>query len=357
MTKDRLYWVSQFCGWTIYILLIWVINQLDGREMTLFFCSNLVSTFVLGIAISHVYRHIILRFNWLNIKIKALIPRVIISSFLCGFIYYFIHSFISDVVLGGDEFSFEPIVVLKSTLNLTINFLLWTLLYFLFHFIQNYRKEEIKNLQWQAHSREVELNKLKSQLNPHFIFNAMNTIRALVDENPEKSKQSITQLSNILRSSILMSRKKVIPLAEEIQLVRDYLGIEETRYEERLKVRFDIPEELMNYLIPPMIVQTLVENGIKHGISNLQEGGEISISAKEGKNCMTIEIENSGNLLDNDSSETGFGLINSKQRIQLLYGEKGQLTIQNTNRGTVLACLVIPKKPKRFKSSQTMFNF
>jgi len=356
MSKERLYWTSQFIGWFIYILLMWILNRLDGKVLNLYFYGNLVTTFVLGVLISHGYRKLIIKLNWLRLKIILLIPRVILASAVCGLIYFFIHSLISDLIISGISPSFKPLVVLQTTLNLSVNFVMWSLLYFLFHFIQNYRKEEIKNLQWQALSNEVELNKLKSQLNPHFIFNSMNSIRALVDENPSKSKDSITQLSNILRSSLLMGRKKVISFSEELQLVKDYLGLEETRFEERLKIVFQIDENAYDHKIPPMILQTLVENGIKHGISKLEKGGTLSIFAEKRGTDLYISIENTGELLEPEKKEKGFGLLNSRQRLKLLYGDRASLNIRNTDHNTVLAELIIPEETRVFRIKTDLTN-
>ena len=177
----------------------------------------------------------------------------------------------------------------------------------------------------------------------------MNSIRALVDENPEKSKDSITQLSNILRSSLLMGRQKVIPLSQELQLVNDYLSLEQTRFEERLKVEFKIEEGTLEHKIPPMMLQTLVENGIKHGISQLAEGGKIIIGAKKDQDNLILTIENTGNFREEKEREPGFGLLNSRQRLFLLYGEKGVLTISNTNSNSVLAEVTIPENMKEIK--------
>ena len=352
MSKERLYWVCQLLGWFTYILLMWILNRLDGLEMSFYFFINLFTTFTLGILVSHTYRELIIQLDWLKLKIVDLIPRVILTSILCGVAYYFLHTLISEVIIAGQKVELSPIDILQSTLNLSLNFVLWSLLYFLFHFIQNYRKEEIKNLRWQALSTEVELNKLKSQLNPHFVFNSMNSIRALVDENPEKSKDSITQLSNILRSSLLMGRQKVIPLKEELQLVYDYLALEQTRFEERLETAFFIDENVKDHKIPPMLLQTLVENGIKHGISKLEEGGKIIIKAeKEGKS-LKMSIENSGYFRDEKERDPGFGLLNSRQRLILLYGERGSLNISNTENKTVLAEVIIPSRIKEFNSSK-----
>jgi len=341
--REQLYWVSQFSGWLIYTLLMWALNRLDGMVMSWYFMSNLVATFILGVLISHIYRGIIIRLDWLRYKIIQLIPRVILASILLGVTLLFFHTIVSEVIIANEIPTFEGLTILQTTINLSVVFMMWSLFYFLFHFIQNYRREEIKNLRWQAVSNEVELNKLKSQLNPHFIFNSMNSIRALVDENPQRSKDSITQLSNILRSSLLMNRQKVISLAEEIQLVNDYLALEQTRFEERLEVQIDIPKHTLDHKLPPMLLQTLVENGIKHGISKLENGGKIEIQAEKQDNELHLCIENSGQFSTNGQRETGFGLVNSRQRIQLLYGEKGKLWISNTAKGTVRAEVVIPE--------------
>ena len=346
MSKQHFYWLSQICGWLVYVILIWIINRLEGENISPTFYLNLAIIFILGVGISHLYRSLIIRLEWLSLRIIALIPRMLLASMICGLIYFMLHSLITDIFIRDMNWFGEPMVALMSILNLSANFVLWSLLYFLFHFIESYRKEEIKNLEWEALSREVELNRLKSQMNPHFIFNAMNTIRALVDEDPKQSKEAITQLSNILRNSLFMGRSRVITLSEEIQLVKDYLNIEKARFEERLEIDVLIPEDVLNFLVPPLLIQTLVENGIKHGIANLPEGGKLAIIAKiTPDHKLVVVIENDGEYLPSNNKRSGFGLINSRQRINLLYGDQGSINIENTKE-KVRAILEIPPKPK-----------
>jgi sensor histidine kinase YesM len=349
MDKKKLYWVSQLCGWLSYVVLMGILNTLDGASVDSTVLINLVTTFLLGVGTSHLYRKLIIKLNWLRLKIAQLIPRVLGASIVFGAGFIFIHTVVSEILIAGGEFDLVWIEVLQLTLNLAVIFMLWSLLYFLYHFINNYRKEEIKNLQWQALQNEIELNKLKSQLNPHFIFNCMNIIRALVDEDPKKSKDSITRLSNILRSSLLMGRKKVISLEEELNLVNDYLNLEETRFEERLQLKMEIEEKALDHLLPPMLLQTLVENGIKHGISKLPEGGEVIIRAKKKGDLLHLEIENSGQLNESLESATGFGLVNTKQRLSLLYGDRAVFEIRNKDPKKVLAIIEIPSETNHFK--------
>ena len=350
MNKIRLYWTCQVIGWGGYVFLITVLNRLSGNSIDLAFLFNTLSTFVIGILTSHLYRNIIVKYNWLRLSIPKLIPRVLITSAVFATAFYFLHSFISEIVIADRIISFRFLEVFESVLNLTANYILWTLLYWLFHFIENYKKEEIKNLKWQAAKNEIELNKLKSQLNPHFIFNSMNSIRALVEDYPHKAKESITQLSNILRNSLLMGKKKFIGFNEEMDLVNDYLALEKTRFEERLEVRMDIDPEAERFHVPPLMIQTLVENAIKHGISKIPSGGEVFVKAKVREGRLIISIENNGHYGHNGfylgagSGDKGFGIKNTVQRLNLLYGNEALFHIGNIVGGKVKASVTIPYK-------------
>ena len=349
--RKKLYWISQVVGWALYVVILLILSELAGYNypVNIKMVFNSATTFILGICATHLYRELILRLDWLRLKIVELIPRLLGASLGLSIIYNVVHRFISDLVIDnfGIDFDFETFF--QGVLNFWLVFLVWSLFYFLFLFIQNYRREEIKNLRWQAMKNEIELNKLKSQLNPHFIFNSMNIIRALIEEDPEVAKVSITRLSNILRSSMLMGRKKVILFSEELQLVHDYLNLEKTRFEERLNLKFEINDDCLNHTIPPMILQTLVENGIKHGVSKLQEGGIVDVYATLKETDLVVEIKNSGVYKQEKEGEIGFGLINTKQRLQLLYGNRAQFTIENIPGNMVLSRLVIPSELNKLK--------
>lgn len=330
-SRKKLYWFSQIYGWLFYIVLLGIINQLNNKSNESVLLINMFVTFVLGVSISHLYREVVLRLHWLKLSVSKLIPRVLLACVFFGSTFLVLHTFISEVVFYGSWPSMEGLEILQLIINLSGMFMIWSLLYFLFHFIENYRQEEIKNLKWRAAKNEIELNKLKSQLNPHFIFNSMNSIRALVDENPIKAKDAITQLSNILRSSLLMGKKELISFKEELELVKDYISLEKTRFEERLQIQMNIDNTLMDFMVPPMMVQTLVENAIKHGISQLPKGGEVCLTAKKTTTSIDIIITNDGVLKEKDSIDTGFGLKNTVQRLQLLYNDEYSFSIFNQN--------------------------
>ncbi len=341
--KKQLYWISQIVGWLLYAIVVGVFNVLTGSRLSTELFFSLLSIFLIGMAVAHTFRLIIVKLNWMRFNIPRLIPRILLGALTIGVLVYFLQLIIIDGLIVQSTYQFNFKDAFPSIINWTLLYLMWSLLYFLFHFVTNYKKEEIKNLKWQAAKNEIELNKLKSQLNPHFIFNSMNSIRALINEDPNLAKEAITQLSNVLRNSLLMGKQKLIPFGDEMKLVNDYLGLEKTRFEERLTIERDIDKNTEVFLIPPLMVQTIVENGIKHGTSKLIDGGILSITASIENEKLKIVIYNSGFYDTTKESETGFGLLNTVQRLKLLYGKAASFEIENVDNG-VKAVLIIPKE-------------
>lgn len=345
--REAIYWSAQLLGWSTYVLLSamrgYLLDSLSTDLLKL-----LVTTFILGITLSHLYRLYIIRQKWVLLPLPSLIGRVFFATIVMGFIFSFILAIISDLFFSGFKelivFPFEGLFFL--TMNWIVIFILWSALYFAVKFLWNYRTEEIKNLQYQALNNEVELNNLKSQLNPHFMFNSMNSIRALIDDEPNSAKDAVTQLSNLLRSSLLTSKKKFIPLAEELKLVRDYLALEKIRYEERLDATLNLSPDLLFCMVPPLMLQTLVENSIKHGISTLPEGGKLIIEGSKQSHFFELKVINSGVFNPKKkTSSTHVGLKNTKKRLLLLYGNRSKFSIENIeidNKPFVLTKLILP---------------
>ena len=229
--------------------------------------------------------------------------------------------------------------------------LFWSVFYLIYHYFERYNL----SLKRQAEMNEIELNNLKSQLNPHFIFNALNSIRALIDEDPKKSKLAITQLSTILRSTLVSDQNSLSKFEEELKTVKNYLGLEMIRYEERLKVNFDIDPASYSYQVPPLMLQTLVENGIKHGISQLKEGGEIRVESKVQDGKLHIAIRNSGQLRKTNgkkyNGKSGLGLINTQRRLSLIYGDQAKFKIRNESGSMVLTELILPLNSMNYESA------
>lgn len=353
MSKRTIYWICQVGGWLFFVLFNILLSRLSN-EFDINVAKNMAVLFVFGIIVSHLYRNVIVRMGWLKINILQLFPRVVIAVAFFATIME-MGQFSVDWLIGiADNQRYRLDSVLYNGFQLAILLFFWSVIYFLVHYIENYKKAEIENFKWQASINEIELNKLKSQLNPHFMFNAMNSIRALVDENPVKSKDAITQLSNILRNTLQMGKNKVIPFDEEMKIVNDYLALEAIRYEERLKASVEVDPGSSAFSVPPLMIQTLTENGIKHGISKLTQGGILNIHTKVKEQRLYISIRNSGQIKNKSESETesGFGIKNTLQRLQLLYGKEAAMSIRNENEDTVLTELVIPKNVINHENSK-----
>jgi LytS/YehU family sensor histidine kinase len=279
------------------------------------------------------------RWRWLNIGIPQIIPRVLASIVLIGFVIFFLRFPVSLLLnVGGVSLTTGQVVGLSAFYMFLL--FLWMTFYFIYHYLERYNK----SLKYEAYLVQSELNNLKSQLNPHFIFNSLNSIRALVDENPQKSKQAITQLSGILRNSLAFDKKGLTKFEDEMRVVRDYLSLESIRFEERLRTEFDIHPQSNEFLVPPFMVQTLVENGIKHGVSKLTQGGIVQLKTQVDNNRLKILIRNSGHLMNGAKrGKGGVGIKNTMQRLKLLYGDDASFRIVNETNNFVLTEIIIPQ--------------
>ncbi|MGB0524314.1 MAG: sensor histidine kinase, partial [Flammeovirgaceae bacterium] len=377
LSKKNLYWLCQAAGWgTILLLLclnntgpensaidIFVQEYFDKKgvdpnsflysisTMVDLLIDSLFTTFCLFL-ISHLFRFFIHRRLWLKLYFAQLLPRIAIAAFVLSFIalpFQYLFSWIFT------QTNFDTSEYVSAFIEGALFYLFWLVGYFLYHYVNNYNR----NLKLEAMINEFELNKLKSQLNPHFIFNALNSVKALVDEDPEKAKDSIYQLSSILRSSLMMDKKKVIPFEEELSIVQNYLALEGTRFEERLQVEYDISPQSLSYKLPPMMLQTIVENGIKHGISKRKNGGYIRIKTAVSDDKLFIEIRNSGiyNPEAKASKTGGYGLKSTIQRLELLYDKEAEFSIGNGSTDEVITQLIIPTWQKHEPTTLAPVNY
>lgn len=345
LKRKRLYWVCQFAGWFLFSFASIVVNStVEGTEGVSWENVEIWILLALtGILFTHIYRGLIHKWNWLKLPLHKIIPRVLFSSVAIGtlmfavlLLYYFI--------IGGTALEELKITTpLMGIINLSSTILVWSLIYFSAYYFENYKRAEIESYIWEAAVKDFELKTLKSQLNPHFMFNALNSIRALIKEDPQSAQNAVTKLSGILRYSLKMEETETVPFQDEMKTVSDYLSLEKMRFEERLKYEINNSPETLNVEIPPMMIQTLVENGIKHGISKRTSGGEISICSNIIDSKLHIKIKNTGSINpDFLKNAKGFGINNTKHRLNLLYGEKASFTIKNELQNEVLTELIIP---------------
>ena len=204
---------------------------------------------------------------------------------------------------------------------------LWFLFYHLLisnHIVQY---KQLALAQSEASLKSAELENLKNQLNPHFLFNAINSIKALTISDPNLARNALTELSQLLRTSLTIGNQQLVSLESEVSFVKDYLFLEKLRYENRLHYSFEIDKNTLNVKIPPMSLQLLVENAIKHGIGKSKAGGEILIKTEIiSNNNFVLTVTNSGKLRQEHSS-TGVGLKNLEKRLFLNFQDKAKFTV------------------------------
>jgi two-component system LytT family sensor kinase len=325
-------------GWSIYALLNILGISFQSTHFTPIMALPIITESLYFFLITHIYRSMSKRMEWLQLPTTKLIPKVLLSIVFMSITVYLVRVGIS---FSLDLYSGEMLSTINILGNVTANIIImiiWSSVYFTFHYIE----KNTQSLKYEVAMNEMKLNQLKSQINPHFIFNALNSIRALVDEEPTKSKRAINHLSNILRSSLVLDKKRLTSLKEELDTTKDYLALESIRFEERLQTEFNIEANTKSVQVPPMMLQTLVENGIKHGISKLKEGGKVTVDARVDLGRMILEIRNTGHYLDKRINGTGQGLRNTRQRLELIYGEAAKLKIENESENMVLTTVEIP---------------
>jgi LytS/YehU family sensor histidine kinase len=228
-------------------------------------------------------------------------------------------------------------VFIGNTIYTQLDLCAWIFLYIAIGSGRRIRESEVSNLRLQNSLKEAQLVNLASQLNPHFLFNAINNIRFTIYEDAEKADTMLTGLSEMLRYSLERSKQDKVRLCEELEIIALYIDLIKVQMEDRLVFSLKVAPSLNNYLIPPMTLQLLVENAVKHGIDKLRHGGRIELTAELAEQQLIFKVNNSCGdnkpLLSSEaaSNNIGIGLINIQERLRLLYGDKASLHIEQTS--------------------------
>tara|TARA_R110002167_G_scaffold152197_9_gene346123 strand:+ start:874 stop:1665 length:792 start_codon:yes stop_codon:yes gene_type:complete len=241
-----------------------------------------------------------------------------------------------DVVLGESLKYWDPVFITGLRLMS-----IWILAYHLYHYYQKEIATAQQNAELSIIAKQAQLDNLSEQLNPHFLFNSLNSIKSLVIENPKTARRAIDLLSDILRSSLYEKDASFISIKNELGLVKDYVELEKVRFEDRLDLAITMDQNLEEYMIPPLSIQLLVENAIKHGIDNRINGGSIVISIFKKGQQLEIAVHNPGNLVEH-GAETGIGIKNLTKRLLLQYNGEASFTLENKIKDQVTATLIIP---------------
>jgi LytS/YehU family sensor histidine kinase len=192
------------------------------------------------------------------------------------------------------------------------------------------RQAEKAALQSRVLAREAELRSLRSQLDPHFLFNSLNSVAALIGTDVAAARRMCYLMAGFFRKSVALGKEESISLADEMQLIETFLAIEEVRFGDRLRKRFDVAEDTLKFSVPPLVLQPLVENAVHHGIAHLLEGGEIDVSTRlladqQGNQLLELVVANACDPDRPPSKGTGTGLGNVRSRLDTLYGNAARV--------------------------------
>jgi hypothetical protein len=357
--KERLYVLCQVGGWGAFLVMQAGFSQIFEEHANrvgrtkLTDLAVIVMVILLGLVLTHYARPFMSRWGWKELGWRALIPRALLMAAGLSFLWSAIGYGYSYLIVGLPWASkFSPgLIFFISWINGSCLLVGWLCLYFFYHVLERINRLQVEQLRLAASVKEAELRALKSQVNPHFLFNSLNSLRALIDEDAPRAREAVTRLANMLRYSLQSGQQETVPFEDELRIVEDYLALEQIRHENRLQVRWAIADEVRTgaVSVPPMLLQTLVENAVKYGIGARREGGELSITAGFEGAALHIRVTNPGELAPRvggtaakAGSSTGVGLRNASERLKLLFGDRASLTLLAEPAGCVTADVLIP---------------
>ncbi|WP_289045189.1 histidine kinase [uncultured Olleya sp.] len=352
MSKKAIYyWSIQIIVWTLLSVLVAFTYWFGGNKLKLQLWQLILDfsvIMILTVLTSHFLKQALNRFvKFDNLKLIDgfnviwLLFVFTILFFVTYLLYnYLIYNYVydrSDVLLHESQNLKNNVIVF---VNYGLYFVVWTVFYVAIKGLMQLNKSREVRLSLEANLKESQLNTLKGQVNPHFMFNSLNNIRGLMLEDVGKARTMLTNLSETLRYSLTKSEVNAIALEDELEMVENYVAISKIQFEDRLQFITEVDSETLSCKIPPMIIQMLVENALKHGISNLKKGGQVYLITKIEEDQLNIIVSNSG-VLKVTQNSTQLGLKNIKQRLKLLYGPSAIFNLDALE-NQVVATIKIP---------------
>jgi two-component system LytT family sensor kinase len=285
----------------------------------------------------------IARANWARVGFLHLI-----ASFLFSCLYVLLRGALAywESKLAGTPAGFAE--VLRALLAKTFYLNLWFYWVIVavghaFDYYQRFHERELRASELEGRLAQAKLQALQSQMNPHFLFNTLHTISALMHKDVEAADRMVMKLSQLLRLALDNTESHEVPLSQELDFLNRYLEIEQTRFRERLKVEMEIAPETLKARVPNLVLQPLVENAIRHGIERHARPGKIVLRAQRLDNQLELEVQDNGGGLPNGKPlREGIGLSNTRTRLQQLYGTAQKFELKNVETGGLLARVILP---------------
>ncbi|MBU2883840.1 histidine kinase [Psychrosphaera sp. B3R10] len=337
-----LFWFTQIVGWGLFTLI-----NLAGRQYFVHYhFSELVNSVVLGIclfiitSILRLYYRRQLEGKKLSSSFIHIVGGSIVGGALTMLLFALIILPNQEAIWGMQSKDLWQQLLLGSPMVMFL-ILVWSTLYVIFKNQQQLKNAQIVQNSLEQSLKVAKLDVLLSQINPHFIFNAINNIRALILEDADKARDMLADLSEVMRYTMQIDKERLIPFCDEIDVVKQYVALNKLQFEDKLQVHFDLEPDTLNLSLPPMILQLLIENAIKHGIGKLKQGGDVVITSKLHDCQWIITVENSGTFPTASNTSTGVGINNIKQRLFLVYADKASFSLKPSSKG-VIAVITLP---------------
>src|ERR1041384_1017295 len=324
------FWVLQLIGWALYGVLIYVtfltVVPPSGRFGLLQVkISRTVTGFLLTSLMRPIYKHI---GSSRSVPFIALL--ILITSFVFGSLWPFGEE-TGLWLMSRGRFSIDWTRYPVEVLDYSFTLIGWSALYFGIKYWRQWQSEHERTLQAEALANHAQLDMLRYQLNPHFLFNALNSIRASIDEDSQRAKRMVTEFSEFLRYSLLNDNSSLVELRQEIEAIRNYLAIEKIRFEDKLDMTYDFEPAAEKCQLPGFLIHPLVENAVKHGMTNNSGPLKICITARMREGRLVVEIANTGRLnttTQTNGAGTQIGLRNVRERLAKLYPDKSSFSLR-----------------------------
>jgi two-component system, LytTR family, sensor kinase len=262
---------------------------------------------------------------------------IIVFFLLMGTLSYYFNDYMDGLVyfVHWKEYMLE--LLSWEALRFHDQYIITVGVYYVIRYFQGVQRQEKEKSLLALKNKEMQISLLKSQINPHFLFNTLNSISTLVHTSKEQARRLITNLSDIFRYALDSHGEELVKLSHEIEFIENYVRIQQVRFGDRLKFEKDIDITCMNIRIPPMILQPLVENSVKYGIGPKEDGGTISLVVRRSGKVILFEVNDNG-LGSNakkvmDGSSSGIGMANTNLRLKSYFGPQSGLRIKSTEKG------------------------
>jgi two-component system sensor histidine kinase AlgZ len=364
--SPRAYWACQIVGWggvaLIQILAVYwfmpgfALVALTETRPTIEPLATQIPPWTVGVpqilmlhaaalAFSHALRRFARQRHWDLLDWRALAPRIAGAGLVLGLPLGFAMEFMAVGRALNPQPAGTPAWLwpLQHSINWSAFLWVWQIIYFSAIAARRRRYAELRQSELARALQAAELRALKAQVNPHFLFNSLNSVRALIADDPKRAQDAVTRLARTLRYSLGAGQEELVTLKQEMEIVDDYLSLESLRLGARLRIERAVSEDAGHVRVPVMLLQTVVENAIKHGIAELPWGGVLRISGQARNGALELAIENPRpQTVNGNTVGSGVGMKNSAERLRLLFGAAASLDLDLSSADRAVTRIRIP---------------